>query len=156
MENDIQREKLILFLEEIGVNHTGHTGRSLMDHLMGTYDLLKKWGCDDSTAIAGGLHSVYGTNIFTKESINDAARPIVRRRFGNRPERLAWLFGSINRPKAIELGFGIDRRNNIEVKLNKKDLKALQLMEAANLMEQGSSLRKWPNIAQAVSLHVQL
>ncbi|HEX3933443.1 MAG TPA: hypothetical protein VHW43_02110 [Puia sp.] len=154
MANETTREALIGFLNEIGAGSLSHSGRSLMDHLTGTYDLLKKWGCDKATCLAGGLHSVYGTNIFTTESLSAAARPLVRHVFGADAERLAWLFGTLNRPRAFEQGSGLDRRNNASVTLDTKDLRLLRLIEAANLLEQGSSLQRWPNIRKEAELQI--
>jgi (p)ppGpp synthase/HD superfamily hydrolase len=139
------RSTLIAFLQEIGAGATAHSGRSLIDHLIGTYDILKKWKCDEEICIAGGLHSIYGTNVFTKESLSKKDRPMVRHLFGN-AERLAWLFGNINRPQAIERGVGIKRKSGNRIILSTRDCFSLRLIEAANLIEQGSSLDGWPNI----------
>jgi hypothetical protein len=140
------RSFLIAFLQKTGTGNTAHSGSSLMEHLVGTYDILKEWKCTESVCIAGGLHSIYGTNIFTKQSLSEKDRSMVRRKFGIEAERLAWLFGILNRPKAIENGFGIDRRNGCEIILSKNDIFRLRLIEAANLIEQGSRLDVWPNI----------
>lgn len=148
------RTTLISFLKEIGTDKLSHSGRSLSRHLIGTFDLLKKWGCDEATCIAGGLHSIYGTNIFVAESLSRKARLLVRQRFGADAERLAWLFGSLNRPKAIERGSGIDRRSRSKVKLDAADLLSLRLIEAANLMEQGESLEEWPNIMKEAKKYI--
>jgi len=134
------------FLKEIQADEVPHSGRSLMNHLLGTYGILKKWDCEEFVCLAGGLHSIYGTNVFKRESLSIEARPRVRHLFGEDAERLAWQFGTINRPKAIEIGFGIDRRRNTEIILKEPDLKSLRLIEAANLLEQGASLDSWPNI----------
>jgi hypothetical protein len=154
MTGETTREALIGFLNEIGAGTLAHSGRCLMDHLTGTYDLLKRWGCDKATCLAGGLHSVYGTNAFKTESLTAAARSLVRQRFGADAERLAWLFGTLNRPRAFELGSGLDRRNNSKVTLDIKDLRLLRLIEAANLLEQGSSLQRWPNIRKEAELQM--
>jgi hypothetical protein len=147
------RSFLISFLQQTGTDSTKHTGRSLMDHLVGTYDILKEWKCTESVCIAGGLHSIYGTNVFTKQSLSEKDRPMVRRKFGIEAERLAWLFGILNRPKAIENGFGIDRRNSCEIILSKNDIFRLRFIEAANLIEQGFSLDSWPNIKRVAERH---
>jgi SM-20-related protein len=152
MENDKIRRAIRSFLKEIGARSLSHSGRALSDHLIGTYDLLKEWNCDAATCIAGGLHSIYGTNVFTPEALPGNARPLVRQRFGAGAEKLAWLFCSLNRPAAIESGIGISRRNNTPVKLDDIVLRSLRLIEAANLLEQGESLRKWPNIRREMKM----
>ncbi len=150
----MERSSLTEFLFEIGTCNLSHSGRPLMDHLIGTYDLLKQWECDKTTRIAGGLHSVYGTNIFTVATLSIEKRPIVSEKFGADVERLAWLFSILNRPKAIEYGFGVDRRNDEEVVISIPDLQALRLIEASNILEQNGSLNKWPNIMKALKQQV--
>ena len=147
--------KLIAFLTMIGAGRTGHSRRHLMDHLLGTFELLDAWGCDRQICLAGGLHSIYGTNLFPKESLQATARLAVASAFGAEAERLAWIFGSIDRPLAIERGYGSDRRRNVDVSLNPNDLMKLRLIEAANLLEQGGSLDRWPNIKGAMLQQVE-
>ena len=145
------RVSLETWLRSIGADRTAHSGRSLMAHLMGTFDILYRWGCAESTCLAGGLHSIYGTNIFARETLGSDDRVMVRARFGAEAEALAWLFGSIDRPTAIELGYGVDRRCGCPVTLEDTELYALRLIEAANLLEQGGALARWPNIRAAAA-----
>lgn len=60
---DVSEEKAIEFVKEQAVN-IRHGSRTLCDHLMGTYELLKDWGCNKPTRLAGLYHSIYGTNVF--------------------------------------------------------------------------------------------
>lgn len=142
------RDNLLLFLSEIQATKLSHSGRQLSDHLLGTFDLLQTWGCTYSVCIAGGLHSVYGTSIYDTSALGARDRLKVRNRFDITSERLAWLFGSLDRPEAIEKGSGLNRRTNKMVTIEKTDLDALRLIEAANLLEQGDTLRQWPNISK--------
>lgn len=157
MQGDVTRELLVSFLKRIKIDEVSHTGRSLFDHLVGTFDLLRQWKCEQSVCLAGGLHSVYGTNIFSHESLTEQARPLVQEIFGVPAERLAWLFSSIDRPKAIETGRGVNRRQNGRlILIEPDDLQSLRLIEAANLLEQGNSLEGWPNIHRAKQMQLSL
>lgn len=126
-------EALTRLLKAAGADTTRHSGRTLLDHLIGTHDMLKAAGCDEHVCLAGASHSIYGTNAFTKVTIQHTMRHAIVRIIGPRAEKLAWTFSQIDRPRAIENGKDID----------------LMHVEAANLLEQGGSLDRWPNIRAA-------
>jgi hypothetical protein len=48
----------------------GKARRSLLDHLLGTQELLQRGGYPEALCTAGLMHSVYGTNRFTLKSID--------------------------------------------------------------------------------------
>jgi hypothetical protein len=144
------KQKLTDILVLVGANVTPHSGRSLLHHLIGTYDLLQEWGCGEQVCLAGGLHSIYGTNVFRKQSLHESARCAIRNLLGSEAEELAWLFGSLNRPRAIEDGIGFDRGDNSKIIINGLILPKLRLIEAANLIEQGAKLDGWPKIMACV------
>ncbi len=140
---DKPRSSLQQALLEAGAHNQVHSRRHLIDHLLGTYDLLKQWGCEESICLGGGLHSIYGTNKYTIETLSEVYRPRVQEAFGAEAEKFAWLFGCLDRPKAIEDGFGVNRRDGTSITIENEDLHSLRLIEAANLIEQGSSLEPW-------------
>lgn len=72
--------------------HMGHSGTSLLDHLLGVHDKLRAWGCDDAVCFAGLYHSVYGTEHFRRQLIPLSERPVVAGVIGDRAERLAYAF----------------------------------------------------------------
>ncbi len=135
---DVDRASLVELLVNIGADTRRHSQRMLIDHLLGTYDLLKKWGCERWICIGGGLHSIYGTNVFTMATLKEDSRQMLRERFGEEAECITWLFSCLDRPKAIEEGIGKNRFDNSLIDLSDKTLSALRLIEAANLIEQGS------------------
>lgn len=126
MINERRRE----FLLDAGADRIKHSGRSLYDHLCGTYDLLFAWGCPEATCLGGLFHSIYGTNRFTHRTLPLDARDVVQKLIGPTAEELAYLFGTSARPRAFFLTPDSDM------------LRALREIEAANLIEQGSS-SKW-------------
>jgi hypothetical protein len=149
------RKSLDDFLIEVGADSTPHSGRTLREHLLGTFDLLSKWQCSEIVCLAGGLHSIYGTNVFKKKTLSGSAREHVKALFGQDVERLAWLFGSLYRPFVIEHGTDFLKKSNSSSQLfDPPKLKKLRLIEAANLLEQKGSLSRWPNIRKAVIEHL--
>lgn len=119
-------ELLVSFLESIGANRKPHKKGSLADHLIRTFHILKSAGANDILALAGGLHSVYGTNAYKKACLSkDDTR--IRDMFGPEVDRIVRLFSSINRPKCLE---------NPDGSLEDLDLFLLRSIECANLYDQ--------------------
>ena len=59
------------FLISLDANKTRHSGRTLFDHLKGVHDLLRDWDNEHHVCMAGLFHSIYGTNTFKHQSLND-------------------------------------------------------------------------------------
>ena len=87
----------IKFLEDIGTDEKSHTERSLLDHLLGTYNKLKEWNAPEYLQDAGLFHSVYGTSSFKHQSTND--RDTVRTLIGEQAEEIVFMFCSIEEPR---------------------------------------------------------
>jgi hypothetical protein len=111
------------FLIEQGARRVPHSGRTLYDHLLGTYVLLVKMGVSRETCAAGLYHSVYGTNAFTSVLIRRENRYLVREQIGKVAEDLVYRFCSIDRPTCFLRGEHCDPE--------------LIQIEIANLREQG-------------------
>jgi SM-20-related protein len=119
-------ELLVPFLDEIGANKLPHKRGSLADHLIRTYHLLKSAGAGDIVALAGGLHSVYGTNAF-KKKVLDVEDTRIRVKFGPEVDRIVRLYSASDRPKCLETPDGT---------LDELDLFLLRSIECANLYDQ--------------------
>jgi Aspartyl/Asparaginyl beta-hydroxylase len=75
-----------------------HHGRwSLYAHLVETFNLLERWEQPAGVCLAGLVHSVYSTDIFTERLFGFEERSKVRDLIGEEAERLAFLFCSIDR-----------------------------------------------------------
>ena len=129
-------------LESYGTAAAAHTGRSLRDHLVGTFDLLEAWGNDRDVCLAGLFHSIYGTEVYTHVSADLAERIRIRREIGSRAEELAYLFcacdrrhllSNVERSDAFELH---DRFTDRSVSLDRSTLAALVEITFANELEQ--------------------
>ena len=87
----------IKFLEDIGTDEKSHTERSLLDHLLGTYNKLKEWNAPEYLQDAGLFHSVYGTSSFKHQSTNN--RDAVRDLIGEQAEEIVFMFCSTEAPR---------------------------------------------------------
>lgn len=133
-----QSEELLTdFLTEIGANAIPHKHGTLADHLIRTYHLLKAVGAGDILALAGGLHSVYGTSTFKYNLLAEGNR-IVASRFGPEVDRIVRLFSAQNRPSSLEIPDG---------SLDDLDLFLLRCIECANLHDQNElNPTAYPNL----------
>jgi hypothetical protein len=118
--NDRQRE----FLIGLDANKTRHSGRTLFEHLKGVHDLLRDWDNDYDVCLAGLFHSIYGTKVFKHQSLHD--RGALVNMIGVKAELLVHLFATGDRPLFT----------SVEDKAMRKQLMEI---EAANLLEQGST-----------------
>ena len=128
--------------------HNSHIGRTLGEHLINTYDDLVRMGAEEDVALGGGLHSIYGTNAFKKITVTPEQRPIIQGLFGERAERLAWLFSRVNRPKGLEDGYPLDYQTGQPLAMTEQDFEDLQMIEVANLLDNGVKLAKYPTLHQ--------
>lgn len=147
--------QMLALLQRSGAMVTPHTGRVLHDHLLGTYQQLQAWGNSQPVCMAGLFHSIYGTNAFTHQSLLQTQRAELRHAIGQEAEALAWLFCSIDRPRAILQGLQTCKPGgSIHASARRRaanaaqteslltitypQLQALAEIECANLIEQGS------------------
>lgn len=144
-ENDGLPNQFIDLLRQCGATRRSHSGRTLFDHLLGTYELLRRWGNPSTVCLGGLFHSIYGTNRFRHESLSEKERPRLRSLIGNEAEKLAWDFCHVDRPTAIIAAI---RRSGdksfsgtapVFSGSDDPDWIALAEIEVANLLEQRSS-----------------
>jgi SM-20-related protein len=122
-----------------------HTGRLLSEHLANTYNLLKKLNIPEYVCVAGGIHSIYGTNAFKTATFDiDQHRHKIQEYYGEQAEHLAYLFCSINRPECLETGIATNWRTKQPIELTAQELEYLRLIEAANLIEQKNGIADYP------------
>jgi hypothetical protein len=135
-------QMLVSFLESIGATRLKHRKGTLADHLLRTFHMLKGVGAGDIIALAGGLHSVYGTNAFNKACISKDDRRI-HDMFGAEVDRLVRLFNTLDRPSSLESPDG---------SLSDTDLFLLRCIECANLYDQDElDQAKYPNLYEFAS-----
>ena len=155
--NELPYEKLVEWLKEHNVQKTRHSdtknsGRSLLDHLTNTYDILKAAGQSSDVCNAGLFHSIYGTSHFKIKTLSFADRDVVRGLIGEHSENLAHLFCRLDRPNAFKFYLEAVQSNEDlnsmclpliggeKMRLDEHNLQnclyELLSIEAANLLEQ--------------------
>jgi hypothetical protein len=82
----------IRYLESANVGALEHSQRGLLDHLLGTRQLLVDWGARPTLRDAGLFHSVYGTEHYEPSALPISRRAEVQKLIGDEAEFLAWLF----------------------------------------------------------------
>jgi hypothetical protein len=148
---DVTRDKIQSFLALIGADTVKHSGRNLWTHLLNVYDILKAQGYKQSICSAGGLHSIFGTTIFTKQMLTKEQRPIVVNLIGEEATQLVELFSTMKRPNTLEAAlknnvFDVEMKDGSVRTLSQIELNSICAIEAANLADQ-KSLKNYPNIA---------
>ena len=118
------------FLLNLDANQTPHSGRVLYDHLKGVHDLLRDWDNGMDVCMAGLFHSIYGTSTFKHQSLKDRGELI--KLIGVKAELLVHYFATKTRPMFEDVEDEGIRKQLMEI-------------EAANLLEQGSTSRNWLN-----------
>ena len=141
----------LAFLEGLAVARRRHSGADLAAHLVGTQALLHSWGARGPLCRAGLFHSVFGTEMFPVELPPDTLRAEVRDMIGAEAERLAWLFGQIDRESFTRQVTGagpcLSRSSGEPLDLSALDLADLANLYTANAVEQ---LPRFPEICAVV------
>jgi len=131
-----EEETLKAFLLDIGADKIKHSVGTLYDHLMRVYHLLSSMKAPQYIALAGGLHSVYGTNAFKDNP--DIADGAILEEFGPEVDHLVRLFGTIDRPGCLE---------DMDPSISDEDMFCLRCIECANLYDQSQLNQKdYPNL----------
>lgn len=91
------QSKLIALLRDLNTDSLSHSQGSLIDHLQKTYELLKEWNNPDYVCVAGLFHSIYGTQIYQKQTLGLEQRNIIKNAIGIEAEYLVYLFCIMHR-----------------------------------------------------------
>jgi len=89
---DEELDERINFLRTAKIDTTAHSGRGLLDHLLGTGALLLEWNARPALCDDGLFHSVYGTEHFLPATVPLGMRAEVQELIGAEAEELAWFF----------------------------------------------------------------
>ena len=138
--------EIVNILNRFGAFNVRHSGRSLGDHLLNTYELLIEWNAPKSACLGGAFHSIYGTNVFTNKIIDTSNRLEVSSIIGRDVENLVYLFSIANRPKGIDSGQLINYKTGELLEVTPTILHNLRLIEIANLLEQKCSIARFSNL----------
>jgi hypothetical protein len=141
-------EPLLGLLRSAGAHRTPHSGEDLLNHLAGTYRILRRWGCPESLCVAGLFHSVYGTETFEPAMFTLEQRQQIRDSIGPDAERLAYLYCAATRRSlydnldhAAPYRLRTFRRGETTIPISRDCLADLMTLDLANSLEQLSRMR---------------
>ncbi len=147
-EGDRKAEGLISFLRSEGAARMHHAdGRTLLDHLLGTYEIVRRWNQPPRLQHAALIHSVYGTDAYHRQLLPLSRRDDVIKAAGDQAERLGYLFCVTPRDLLFAgthvwarnlptLSSGGERETNDQPHATRAELDGLVLLHMANLAEQ--------------------
>lgn len=144
------RQELLDLLRELSTDQNPHSGRTLMDHLQGTWRLLRDWDNPDEICTAGLFHSVYGTEFYKTRSADLSQREQIRQVIGQRAEQLAYFFSACDRRHMFS---NVEKSGDYAlqdlfqdelVPIPEDTLRALLEIEAANILDQVPPVEEIP------------
>jgi hypothetical protein len=97
---DKRYEKFINFLLEKNCQNILHSHSNFLNHLIGTFNILKKWKQPEHLCIAGMFHNIYGNNYFNPDL--NVSRKEIKNLIGDTSEELVYKFVNCDRTKIIE------------------------------------------------------
>jgi hypothetical protein len=141
----IEFEKLSSFLRHVGAVNYGHESGTLHDHLVRTFSILETKGFDSTVCFGGGLHSIYGTNVYRHCVLTPSDQAKIVDEFGPRAEELVRLFSELDRPRTLESPLDlksdsavVELRSGRTLVLDRQSFDDLRKIECANQMDQDS------------------
>lgn len=149
---DPQRDRIQTLLTLVGAEKIKHSGRNLWTHLLNVYDILREYGYGTEVCAAGGLHSIFGTNVFTQATLTLEQRDMVANTIGPEATQYVELFSALKRPNTLESALA-NQTTTVEMNdgstrlLTSNELSVLCAIEAANLSDQ-KALKNYPNIGK--------
>lgn len=135
-------ETILENLERFGISNTTHSKKTLISHLRGTYEILKKWDCENYICMAGLCHSIYGTESFSIAPATLDNREFMKTLIGQEAEELTYLFGAHQKESlwknldSVDVFSVHDRFLNRPLVIPSKSLSDLITLTLANWLEQ--------------------
>jgi hypothetical protein len=142
--------RLVDLLHARGAQTLAHAGeRSLLDHLLGTAGIVRRWGQPEWLQHAALIHSVYGTDSYGERLVPLTARSELAAAAGEQAERLAYLFcltprgpllaGTRHWAPDLPLRTAGEGEGPADDPPTRDELDALVLLHMANLADQAQS-----------------
>ena len=156
---DAAYKKMTDFLVDIGLETIGHTEKSYLAHVIGVYNDLQGWSCEEDVCRAGMFHSIYGTEVFQGFTLPLERRGEIAELIGTRAERLAYWNCAMDRQtfdEAVTRGeapFWIrDRITGERVDLSSQDFDDLCRVHLCDWLEQVPRSKDWDYRPQAFDI----
>ena len=93
----------IQFLKDRGADLCKHSGGTLLEHLVGTRDILREQGAPEYLQDAGLFHSVYGTAYYMPEEGISTSREDIQKLIGIQAEEIAYWYCVLQAPRINEI-----------------------------------------------------
>ena len=93
----------IKFLRDCGAHLCKHSGKTLLEHLEGTRNVLRKEGAPEYLQDAGLFHSVYGTAYYMPNEGISTSRTDVQKLIGIQAEEIAYWYCVLQAPRINEI-----------------------------------------------------
>ena len=93
----------IQFLKDCGADLCKHSGGTLLEHLEGTRDILRKEGAPEYLQDAGLFHSVYGTAYYMPDKGISTNIEDVQKLIGMQAEEIANWYCVLQAPRIVEI-----------------------------------------------------
>lgn len=126
-------QKYINFLYNKNCHNIEHSHSNFLNHLVGTFNILKKWKQPEDLCVAGMFHNIYGNKYFNPNL--NLTREEIKNLIGENAENLVYRFVNCERDK-------INESNDLELIVlnlaNSLDQKKLFIIED-NLYDSESS-----------------
>lgn len=90
-------DPVISFLRSHSAEKTPHVFGTLLNHLVGTSQLLRDWGNPDELCLAGLCHAVYGTQGWQFTLLNLSQRSDLVEIIGEEAEEIVYFYASCDR-----------------------------------------------------------
>ena len=91
MEESLQK------LLDLGIEDIKHLHGSLLSHLQGTRDLLRKWGASEALQNAGLFHAIYSTDSYSERIASLDKRKQIAEIIGNEAENIVYEYCACDR-----------------------------------------------------------
>lgn len=100
MELVSKYQKYINFLFQKNCQKLKHSHSNFLNHLIGTFNILKKWKQNEDLCVAGMFHNIYGNKYFNPNL--NIQRDELKNLIGEHAENLVYKYTNIDREKIIE------------------------------------------------------
>jgi hypothetical protein len=98
--DEVKYKKCIDFLVKNNCENIPHSHSNFLNHLVGTFNILKKWKQSEDLCFAGMFHNIYGNKYFNPNL--NVTRDEIKKLIGNSSENLVFKFVSSDRTKINE------------------------------------------------------
>jgi hypothetical protein len=87
---DEQYRRMVAFIRDVGADEVSHSEKTYLAHAIGVYNDMRRWGGNEDWCRAAMFHSIYGTELFQRFTLQLERRGELRALIGERAEKYAY------------------------------------------------------------------